>query len=186
MWANNRVLEKMTRPVFFDQQAVSNEMWETAMQWVSANEKLVRQVASPYRRFMAADNADLIQEATIAAFKALIAARKKGKPKQFVPFFRVIFKTCCLKLAPGIQTVHCLEVHNLPGPDRDEEPDYENSEKVKNALKTVSKREREICFWILEQPEPVSTPDLAREFNISRRHACRLVSSSIKRIEALR
>jgi len=97
------------------------------MQWVSANEKLVRQVASPYRRFMAADNADLVQEATIAAFKALIAARKKGKPKQFVPFFRVIFKTCCLKLAPGIQTVHCLEVHNLPGPDRDEKPDYETA-----------------------------------------------------------
>jgi len=186
MWAYNRVLEKMTRPVFFDQQAVSNEMWETAMQWVSANEKLVRQVASPYRRFMAADNTDLIQEATIAAFKASIVARKKAKPKQFVNFFRVIFKTYCLKLASGIQTEHSQEVHNLPVPDHEEEPDYENSEKVEKALETVSKRQREICFWILEQPEPVSTPDLAREFNISRRHACRLVSSSIKRIEASR
>jgi hypothetical protein len=34
----------------------------------------------------------------------------------------------------------------------------------------------------LQQPEPVSTPDLAREFKVSRRHACRLISSSIERI----
>ena len=173
----------MTRPVFIDQQAISNEMWEMAMQWVSANRKLIRQIASPYRRFMVAENADLFQEATIAAFKALLAARKKEKPEQFVPFFRVIFKTNCIKLASGIQTEHCLEVHNLPGPGRSEEQeDYENSEAVGKALETVSKRQREICIWLLEQPEPASTPDLAEEFNISRRHACRLISNSIKRI----
>jgi len=173
----------MTRPIFFDQQAVSNEMWEMAMQWVSDNRKLIRQIASPYRRYMAAENADLFQEATISAFKALLTASKKAKPRQFVPFFRVIFKTNCIKLASGIQTVHCFEVQSLPGPERREEPeDHENSEAVEKALKTVSKRQREICIWLLKQPEPVSTPELAREFNISRRHACRLISSSIKRI----
>lgn len=173
----------MTRPVFIDQQSVSNEMWKMAMQWVSENQKLIRQIASPYRPYMAAENADLIQEATIAAFKALLTARKKAKPKQFIPYFRVIFKTNCIKLASGIQTVHCFEVHNLPGPDQREEQEvYENSEVVKEALKAVSKRQREICIWLLEQPEPASTPELAKEFNISRRHACRLISNSIKRI----
>ncbi|OKY73953.1 MAG: hypothetical protein BM485_15975 [Desulfobulbaceae bacterium DB1] len=173
----------MTRPVFIDQQATSNEMWATAMQWVAANRKLIGQIASPYRRYMAAENVDLVQEATIAAYKALLAASKKEKPKQFVPFFRVIFKTNCIRLASGIQTEYCLEVHNLPGPTRGkEQEELEDSETVEEALKTVSKRQREICIWLLEQPEPASTPELAREFNISRRHACRLISNSIKRI----
>lgn len=173
----------MTRPVLIDQQAISNEMWKMAMQWVLANRKLVRQIASPYFRYMMAEREDLLQEATIAAFKALLAARKKAKPKQFVSFFRVIFKTNCIKLAAGIETEYYVEVHNLPGPEQEEEQeDFEDSEAVKEALKTVSKRQREICLWLLEQPEPASTPELAREFNISRRHACRLISNSIKQI----
>jgi len=173
----------MTRPIFIDQQEISNEMWKKAMLWVSTNKKLIRQIASPYRFYMAAESSDLFQEATIAAFKALLASRKKEKPKQFVPFFRVIFKTNCIKLASGIQTEHCLEVHNLPGPARrEEQEDFENTEAVEKALATVSKRQRQVCIWLLEQSEPASTPELAKEFNISRRHACRLVSSSIKRI----
>ncbi len=153
------------------------------MQWVSANRKLIRQIASPYRRFMVAENADLLQEATIAAFKAFHVTRKKEKPKQFVPFFRVIFRTNCIKLASGIQTEFCLEIHNLSVPDLSEEKqDYEDPEIVDEALKSVSKRQREICVWLLEQPEPASTPELAEEFNISRRHACRLISNSINRI----
>lgn len=153
------------------------------MQWVSANRKLIRQIAAPYRQHMAAENADLLQEANIAAFKALSAARKKAKPEQFVPFFRVIFKTNCIKLASGIQTVHCFEVHNLSGPDQRPEPEEpELTEAIETALQSVSKRQREICVWLLEQPKPVSTPALAREFNITRRHACRLISNSIKSI----
>ena len=173
----------MSRPFFIDQKTISNEIWEMAMQWVAENRKLIRQIASPYRRYMAADNADLVQEATIAAYKAMLVARKKAKHKQFVPFFRVIFKTNCIKLASGIQTEFCLEIHNLPAPDlREEKQDYENPEIVEEALKSVSKRQREICIWLLAQPEPASTPELAEEFNISRRHACRLISNSIKRI----
>lgn len=173
----------MTPQFFANQQESNNEMWVTAMQWVAANRKLIGQIASPYRRHMAAENGDLVQEATIAAYKALLTASKKEKPKQFVSFFRVIFKTNCIKLASGIQTENCLEVHNLSGPTRGkEQEDLEDSETVEAALKTVSKRQREICIWLLEQPEPASTPELAREFNISRRHACRLISNSIKRI----
>lgn len=173
----------MTHPVFIDQKGTSMNMWETAMTWVAENQKLVRQIAAPYRRYMAAENTDLIQEATIAAYKALVVSRKKAKPMQFVPFFRVIFKTNCLKLASGIQTEHSLEVHNLSTPDsREEHEDFTNSQTIENALKTVSKRQREICLWVLDQPEPTSTPELARKFNISRRHACRLISNSIKRI----
>ena len=174
----------MTYPIFIDQQAVNYEIWEMAMQWVSANRKLVRQIASPYFTHMAADSTDLYQEATISAFKAFIAFRKKGKSKQFVPFFRVIFKTNCVKLASGIRTVHSQEDYHLPCPEKREEVDkLENCKvKIEDALKSVTKRQREICTWLLQQPDPVSTPDIAKQFKVSRRHACRLISTSIQRI----
>ena len=50
----------------------------------------------------------------------------------------------------------------------------------------VSRRQREVCRWLLQQPTPVSTPDIAKEFKVSRRHACRLVSDSIQRIQEQR
>ena len=175
----------MARSTQGKMQTAKRETWAEAVEWVSANRKLVRQIAAPYLRFMQADSNDLFQEATIAAFKALIAARRKEKPKQFVPYFRVIFKTNCIKLASGIQTVPDLEEHHLfvlcPEQER-QAPEEQDAGKVEEALRMVSERQREVCLWLLAQPVPVSTPDLARKFKVSRRHACRLISSSIEKI----
>jgi len=173
---------KMTTPIHSKQKVANCKIWATAMEWTSTNRKLIRQIASPYLRFMQADSNDLFQEATIAAFKALIVARKKENPEQFVPYFRVIFKTNCIKLASGIQTVSSLEEYHLPCPDEQMESEEQEAKKVEEAMRTVSKRQREICLWLLRQTDPVSTPDLAREFKVSRRHACRLISSSIEKI----
>lgn len=175
----------MITPIHSNQKTVNREIWDTAMEWAAANRKLIRQIASPYLRFMQVDSNDLFQKATIAAFKALIAARKKEKHQQFVPFFRVIFKTNCIKLASGVQTVSALEEYHLPFPEEQAEPEEQGAKIVEEALKTVSRRQREVCLWILRQPEPVSTPDLAREFKVSRRHACRLISSSIEKISGV-
>ena len=172
----------MTRPMQGNQKLSSQETWPMAQQWVSANRKLIRQIASPYFRFMAGDTEDLYQEATIVAFKALVTSRKKGKPEQFIPFFRVIFKTSCIKLASGIQTVHCLEDYFLPSPEPPTETREPKISEIKQALTAVTKRQREICLWLLQQPTPVSTPCIAKEFKVSRRHACRLVSTSIQKI----
>ena len=163
----------------------TRETWDIALQWVSANQKFIRKVAAPYMRHMAAEKTDVLQEATIAAFKAVIATRKKDKPDQFISFFRVIFKTNCIKLATGIHTVHCLEDFYLPCSDPAEdiaEIDDTTCARIDEALRSVSKRQREVCLWLLQQPVPVSTPDIARKFRVSRRHACRLVSGSIQRI----
>jgi len=133
---------------------------------------------------MTADVDDLDQEATIAAFKAILTCRKKEKPEQFIQFFRVIFKTSCIKAASGVQTVHCLEDYYLPFPEKVEkkkEKEPKRSE-INQALGAVSERQREVCLWLLQQPKPASTPDIAKEFNVSRRHACRIVSDSIQRI----
>ncbi|KAB2890783.1 MAG: sigma-70 family RNA polymerase sigma factor [Desulfobulbaceae bacterium] len=166
------------------QQTDNRETWEMALQWVSAHRKLIRQIASPYIRHMTADSDDLSQEAVIAAFKALIASRKKEKPGQFIPFFRVIFKTNCIKLASGVQAMHNLEDHHIPCPERPEVQEEPGIIRIEEALQVVSTRQREVCIWILQQPEPVSTPELAKKFKVSRRHACRLISDSIQRISS--
>lgn len=176
----------MTSPTHSKQKTANRKIWATAMEWASSNRQLIRQVASPYRRFMQADSNDLLQEATVAAFKALIVTRKKEKPEQFVPYFRVIFKTNCIKLASGILTVLSLEEYYLSCPDEQAEQKELETWKVEEALKTVSKRQREACLWLLRQPEPVSIPDVAREFKVSRRHACRLINNSIDQISGTR
>ncbi|WP_457577337.1 hypothetical protein [Desulfomarina sp.] len=172
----------MTCPMQSNQQLSNREIWSMVQQWVSTNKKLIRQIASPYFRFMAGDNEDLYQEAIIAAFKALVISRKKKKQEQFVRYFRVIFRTNCILLASGIQTVHCLEDYFLPSPKQEEKTKEPEKEEINQALTAVTTRQKEICLWLLRQPVPVCTRDIAREFNVSRRHACRLVMHSIQRI----
>ncbi len=172
----------MTRPTQCSQQISSREIWSMAQEWVSTNHKLIRQISSPYFRFMAGDTEDLYQEATIVAFKALVTSRKKRKPEQFTQYFRVIFKTSCMKLASGVQTVHCLEDYFLPSRETHEKIREPKNYEIEQALMAVTMRQREVCLWLLQQPVPASAPDIARKFKVSRRHAYRLVSTSIQKI----
>ncbi len=176
----------MTYSPLVHQQPSTQETWSTALHWVSSNRKLIRQIASPYIKFMAGDYEDLYQEAMISSVKALITCRKKKSPERFIPYFRVIFKTSCIKMASGIQTVRCLEDYFLPFPEKHQDELKEpEADEIDQALMAVSKRQREICLWLLQQSTPASTPDIAEEFSISRRHACRLVSESIRRIKGV-
>ena len=172
----------MTAQIHSNKKTGNRKIWATAMEWASTNRKLIRQIASPYLRFMQADGNDLFQEATIAAFKALIATRKKANPEQFVPYFRVIFKTNCIKLASGILTVLSPEEYYLFCPDEQAEQEEYEASKVEEALETVRRPQREACLWLLRQPTPVSAQDLAREFKVCPRYARRLISSSIETI----
>ncbi len=81
----------MTQTDQSNHQTSSREIWSMAQAWVSTNHKLIRQISSPYFRFMAGDTENLYQEATIVAFKALVTSSKKGEQEQFTPYFRVIF-----------------------------------------------------------------------------------------------
>ena len=160
----------------------SEVTWNKIMLWVSENHKLIRKIASPYYMYIPGDKEDLYQEATLAAYKTEIIIKKKNAPEKFVQFFRVIFRTDCIKMASGLQTVHCLEDYFLPLQEETIPTREPKKKDISQALKAVSKRQKEICLWLLQQPTPVSTPDIAKEFNVSRRHACRLVSNSVQRI----
>ena len=175
-------MKKRTAQISNNQQTSNHHTWSRALQWVAANRKLIRNIAQPYIRFMASDPEDLYQEAAIAAYKALITVRKKEKPTQLIQFFRVIFTTHCIHMASGVQTVHCLEDYFIPCRESMERLQEPKPEVIHRALKVVTTRQREVCLWLLKQPLPVSTPEIARKFNVSRRHACRLVRSSVQRI----
>ena len=158
-----------------------------AMEWVRANMHLVSWTALPFLRYMAADNDDLFQEAIIAAFEALIVSRNKQAPQRFIPFFRVIFKTHCLRLATGIPTSP-FPNDTLPhsfGQEEDEDeegfPEPFQSE-IEEALQSVGGRRREVCTWILEQAQPVSTMETAQHFKVSQRQVRRLLHKTIEQL----
>lgn len=154
------------------------------MQWVGSNRNLIHSIAAPYLRHMAADSDDLFQEATVAAFMTLITTRKKQMSQRFAPFFRIIFKTHCLKLATGIPTTILND--SILHPCEQEEDEERFPEpfqiEIEEALQAVGEREREVCTWILEQTKPVTASQIAQHFRVSHRHACRLVHNAVEQI----
>ena len=173
----------MTGPI--DQLPTADEeIWLVARQWVAENMRLVHWIAAPYHTYMAADEGDLLQEAILAAFQALTAARKKQEEQRFVPFFRVIFRTHCLRLASGIQTVH-LANDVLPDACTVEEETPRSEPlplEIDAALRNLSGRERDICRWILDQDRPVNINQAAEYFHLSRRHISRLLHKGLKHL----
>ena len=164
--------DRMDQPRDTDQ-----ETWLTARRWVTENMRLIHWIANPYRNHMSADEDDLLQEATMAAFQALTTAEKKQAAQRFVPFFRVIFKTRCLRLASGIQTVQpvndvlldaCALEAASPLPEL-------LPIEIDAALRGLSQREQDICRWILNQERPVNMHQAAEHFHLSRRHFSRLL-----------
>ena len=77
----------MTCSIPTDQQLSRQETWSTALRWVSSNKSLIRQIASPYIKFMVGDYEDLYQEAAIASVKALITSKKKRISRTIYPVF---------------------------------------------------------------------------------------------------
>ena len=173
----------MTGPI--DQLPTADEeIWLVARQWVTENMRLIHWIAAPYHAHMAADEADLFQEATLAAFQALTTARKKQQGHQFVPFFRVLFKSQCLRQAGGIQTVHATNDSLFDFSCQEEEPPRPEprSFEIDRALQRLSGREHEICRWILEQDRPVNINQTAQHFHLSRRHISRLLHKGLKHL----
>jgi RNA polymerase sigma factor (sigma-70 family) len=174
----------MNRPIQDNEEIHTRETWELSLQWVHANRRFIRRLASPYVKHMAADRDDLYQEAAIAAYKAFITCHEKGESNRFVPYFRVIFKTSCLKMASGVRTIDFLEDYQFTYPEEEEEtviPDPEQK-KIEEALKTVTRKQREICVWLLQQHEPVKFKDISKQFKVSRRHAFRMMSNIYERL----
>lgn len=173
----------MTRPIRYNDEISSREIWNLSMQWVAANRRFIRMIASPFLEYMAADRDDLYQEATIAAYQAFTACLEKGESNQFIPYFRVIFKTSCLKMASGVRAIASIEDYQFTYPEKEEPvvPEPEQK-KIEEALKRVTRKQRIVCAWLLQQQEPVRVKDISKQFNVSLRHAFRMMSDVYERI----
>lgn len=163
------------------QSTANQEIWQAAMEWVRSHMHIVHWVARPYLPYMVADEDDLFQEAIMAAVQALIAVQQKNSPQKLTPFFRVIFKTHCLKMAAGVQPVHSAHDYLLCTASREEEeylPERYPCE-IEEALQVIDVRKREVCSWILLQSRPVTTLETARHFKVSQRQICRLLNHTL-------
>jgi DNA-directed RNA polymerase specialized sigma24 family protein len=165
----------MKCPIRFKNEILTREeAWELAVKWLSANRKLVRAVATPYRKHMFADREDLLQEALIAAFKAILASREKGKTRSLTRYFIVNFRSQCMKLSYGIRAEENMEDHEFIW-DEYEDEDERDWGKIEEALQVTGSRNQAICLWLLKHPGSLTTRDIGRHFNITQRHARRVI-----------
>ena len=116
--------------------------------------------------------------------RLFLLPKKKEKEDRFGPYFRVIFRTNCIKLASGIRSISLEEIPRMPASEPSEWLEKKEDRRIiVRGLGQLTKRERQTCNWLLQQPKPASAPDLANEFKITKRHAFRLISNSLNRLK---
>lgn len=144
--------------------------WETARIWVLSNYTLVRHISAPYCRYMASETQDIEQEAILTAFITLNLLAKKGEDiNRLGAYFRVMFKTQCIKMATGVVVTNFVDIDQIPSVST-EQKNYELDQYcIEQALQKIFTRQRRIAQWILEQPKPVSTTLVAEKFGIQSR-----------------
>lgn len=159
--------------------------WKTAINWVQSNHTLVDCIAGPYCRYMASGPEDIEHEAILAAFCTLATLAKKGLPSsKFGSYFRVQFRTRCIKMASGGIGSNFKNIDQIPSTSSLQEFEKIDHEVIQQALQKMSNRQRQISKWILTQATPVSTNLIAEEFDICGRTVRNIVCNAIKRVEA--
>jgi len=162
----------------------NEHQWQTAILWVQSNDALVRHVASPYSRYMASGSKDIEQEAILTAFCTLeVLKKKRVDESRLGAYFRVNFRTRCIRMATGIAVSSFANIDQIPAmaPDLDNH-DLDHSV-IEQALQGISSRQRLISRWILEQQRPVSTTIVASEFGICSRTVRAIISNAVKQIK---
>ena len=158
--------------------------WRAAISWIQSNSTLVRSIAAPYNRYMASGDKDVEQEAVLTAFSTLTILAKKGEhSSRFGAYFRVLFRTRCIKMATGGMVTDLDDIDQIltiPSELKNYEPDCKI---IEQALQKMSNRQRQISRWVLNQPHPVSTAIIARQFGIQRRAVRYLLCNAIRQVK---
>jgi hypothetical protein len=159
-------------------------IWQQAQAWVFTNKALIWCIAAPYYRHMPCDFTDLAGEAQVVAFQVISSLTDQGKDMtKIAPYFRVVYRTRCIQLASGVPNVTVpAEVVAM---EQEQSNDLDDSI-IKQALLSLTHRQRQISMWILEQPQPVSITAIAKHFGVHRQNIDRILSASIQRIKNTR
>lgn len=162
----------------------SEQQWQSAIRWVESNRALVGHIAAPYRRYMASNSKDIEQEAILAAFCTLsILANRADESNNFGAYFRVQFRTRCIKMATGGMVGSIDDTDQIPSTNSEQKLDDLDHETMEQALQKMSHRQRQISEWILAQPTPVSTTIVAKKFGIQSRTVRAILCSAVSRIQ---
>ncbi len=159
--------------------------WKTAISWVQSNHTLVDCIVGSYRRYMASSPKDIEHEAILAAFCTLSTLAQKEQPgSKFGSYFRVQFRTRCIKMATGGMGNNFKDIDQIPLISSEQRVKEIDHEIIEQALQKMSNRQRQISRWILTQATPASTNLIAQEFGICGRTVRNIVCNAIKRVEA--
>ena len=176
--------EKKGKPPLEERKMVSEKQWQKATSWVHSHRQLVNHIAAPYRQFMASDKGDIEQEAILTAFCTLTIFAEKGAGNStFGAYFRVQFRTRCIKLAAGGIVSSESDIDQLPSTETHKKIADQDRVRFEQALAQMTNRQRQVAHWILSQPTPVSTSLVAEKFGIHRRTVRAIICNAVKRIE---
>ena len=161
-----------------------SKQWKAAMHWVKCNQTLIGHIAAPYRKYMASGSKDIEQEAILAAFCTLtILTKKKEHVSRFGAYFRVQFRTRCIKMATGGMTSSIRDIGQIASHPSEKNNAEPNEKMMDEALQSMSNRQRQIAGWVLAQPSPVNTTAIAEEFGIRGRTVRSIICNAINRVE---
>ena len=161
----------------------SEQQWQDAISWVQSNRTLIGHISAPYRRYMASSSKDIEQEAVLAAFCTLEILASRGQDSdKFGAYFRVQFRTRCIKMANGGMR-GILDADQIPLISSEQNSNQLDQEVMEQALQMMSNRQKQISGWILAQPTPVSTKNVAKVFGIRDRTVRAILSNAVRRIE---
>jgi len=133
---------------------------------------------------MASNSKDIEQEAILAAFYTLsILANRTDESYNFGAYFRVQFRTRCIKMATGGMVGSIDDNDQIPSTHSEHKIDDLDHETMEQALQKMSSRQRQISEWILAQPTPVSTTIVAKKFGIQSRTVRAILCNAVNRIQ---
>jgi hypothetical protein len=157
-------------------------IWQLAQSWVHSNRVLIWCIAAPYYRHMSCDSNDLVGEAQLAVYQVISVLIEQDKDLlQTSRYFRVVYRTRCIKMAAGVAVVD--KPHQDVLTMEKKQNIYLDETVIQEALLALTNRQRQISQWIFEQPKPVSFNTIADHFGIHVQSVRRILSHAIKRIE---
>lgn len=161
------------------------DTWSLASLWIKSNPLLIKCVAAQYYPHMGCNSKDLKSEALLVAYQTLSSLLQSEKDlSDMARYFRVIFRSHCIQMTMGISTVNDLDPGNI-NVSHGEETRHEelDPDVIDAAFSSLTRRQREVAQWILDQPSPVTIDLVGKHFGITTRGVRRLINDAINRIE---
>ncbi len=100
-------------------------------------------------------------------------------------YFRVVFRSRCIQMTMGVNLVSDLDFEQIyfaHGQIQSHQQELDQ-QTIDAALVSLTKRQRQVAEWILNQKTPVSVTLISQHFGITTRGVRKLINNAIIRIE---